>query len=206
MKYFKIVTLVITVAFFFASCNNGGKGSKKYADSLNNAKNDSAILAVSKQESEFMVTAASDGLNQVKFGNVAEKKAHYSRVKVLAKIIVNDHSAADSELAQIALKKNVTLPDSLSVHGKNELQRMSSMKGEGLDKSYIRKIYQDQQSMIFNFKKELSVVTDPVLKQWITKSIPLLKAHLDSARSLSKMLDITPKNTPNSAAPAPPLN
>jgi putative membrane protein len=206
MKYFKIIILAITTAFFFASCNNGGKGSKKYADSLNSNKNDSAILAVSKQESEFMVTAASDGLNQVKFGSVAEKKAHYSRVKVLAKMIVSDHAAADSQLKQIALKKNVTLPDSLSVQGKNELQRMSSMKGEGLDKAYIRKIYQDQQTMIYDFNKELGVVTDPAIKQWITKSIPLLKAHLDSAGSLSKMLDITPKNTPNSGAPAPPQN
>lgn len=206
MKYCNIIAPAIIIAVFFASCNNGGKGSKKYADSLNNAKDDSAVLAVSRHESAFMVAAAGDGLNQIKFGSVAENKAHYSRVKALANMIVSDQAVAGGQLKEIALKKNVTLPDSLSVQEKNELQRMNSMKGEGLDKAYIKKIYLDQQKMVADFNKELDVVTDPALKQWITQRIPLLKAYLDSARSLSKMLDITPKNIPNTPVPAPPLN
>lgn len=168
-------------------CNNGGKGANQSADSANAANIDSGTVSLNAGETEFMVTAAADGMTEIAMGELAATKTRTSRVKDFADMIVSDHTQAGNELKALAGQKQVTLPDSLSDKSKKDRDKLSAKNGKDFDKAYVDAMVNDHQHAVKMFRDALADVDNPDLRQWITNTLPVLEAHLDSARALDSI-------------------
>jgi len=140
--------------------------------------------SLSEQDKKFVQDAAKGGMMEVHMGQMGMEKGMSSGVKAFSQHLVNDHKAANAELTALAKQKGVMIPG-------DDAQMAASMPfasktGEDFDKAFARAAVDDHQKDIAEFEKEASSGTDRDLKNWATKTLPTLRAHLAEAQALTK--------------------
>ena len=141
-------------------------------------------LSLSEQDQRFIQDAAKGGMMEVHMGQLGMERGKSPAVKSLSQHLINDHTAANRELAALAQQKGVSLPG-------DDAQMAASMpfateSGDDFDKSFARAVVEDHQKDIAEFEKEASSGNDPDLKNWASKTLPTLRAHLSEAQDLLK--------------------
>src|SRR5689334_3916943 len=71
---------------------------------------DTKGTALAKQDREFIDEAAQGGLFEVRAGQLAQQKAQADDVKQFGKRMVDDHTAVNGRLQQLAQQKGLSLP------------------------------------------------------------------------------------------------
>jgi putative membrane protein len=187
-------------AFFFCmaaataliACNDAGsdKDSVEKADSANEAKNERTpdSLQVDEATSDFLVKAADGGLAEVEAGRVGESKASNARVKSFAAMMVQDHTGANAQVKSLAAARRVTLPDQPSEEHKKDLADTNEKTGADFDKAYMKMMVDDHEETIRLFEKTLNDTKDEEVKTFINNTLPKLRAHLDSAQAIRKLV------------------
>jgi putative membrane protein len=182
----KIISFLIVsfCLFTFPSCTkNTNDDSKKTAEKQNEEKFDNAAL---EDGSEFAVSAADAGMMEVQLATLALSKASSSKVKDFAQMILDDHTKANEELKELAHKKNITLPTSLSDKHQKKYTEMSEKGGADFDKEYCDLMVKDHKDVIDMFKKAQENAKDPDLKAWTSEKLPTLEHHLAMAERMKE--------------------
>ena len=180
--------LAVLLPFALQSCG-GGNTNTSHDDSVDSAKDvNEATAPVDNESSDFAVKAASGGMMEVKLGEIAQQNASLPRVKAFGQMMVQDHSKANEELKSLAGSKNVTLPDSVGEDHSKHIQDLSKKTGKDFDKAYIDMMVDDHNEDIDMFDKASKDLKDADLKAFAGKTLPTLRAHLDSAKAVQEAL------------------
>lgn len=166
------------------SADTGNKNDNSGANSNTSTTSSSAPLDPADQA--FVKKAAMGGKMEVDMGKMAQQNGVNDRVKNFGNMMVNDHSKANDELMQLVKSKNFNMTDSSSKKDQDHMMSMQKMKGKDFDKHYMSMMLDDHQKDVNEFEKASKTLKDPDLKNWATKTLPVLKTHLDSARAISK--------------------
>ena len=134
----------------------------------------------------FITKAASGGMMEVQLGNIAQEQGQNQRIKDFGAMMVRDHGKANDELKSIASGKNVTISDSLMPEHKHHVTDLQKRKGAAFDKAYMNMMVQDHRKDIQEFEKASNNLSDGEVKAFATRTLPTLKAHLDSATAINK--------------------
>ena len=136
------------------------------------------------QDRKFMEDAAKGGMKEVHMGHLGMEKGMSQGVKTFSQRLINDHTKANDELTALAKKKGVTLP----ADNPNAVSSMPVAKKSGadFDKAFAKDQVEDHQKDIAEFEKEVSSGSDPDVKNFASKTLPTLKAHLADAQALNK--------------------
>jgi len=172
----KRTSLVIAMALFMSVPVCG----ELWAQAATSGQPPSMQSPVSHQD--FFTKASTDGAAEVQLGQLAIQKASSPRVRTLATQLVKDHTAANKQLAALADRKHATVaqqapPDDMS-------ERLQSLSGEDFDKAYVQAMVGDHQKAIELFDSA-SHSTDPDVKAFASKTLPVLKHHLAMAQALA---------------------
>jgi len=159
--------------------------SKAMADTENDKKFTDEGL---RKDARFAVCAADGGMLEVELGKLAETNASSDVVKQFAQHIVRDHSKGNEELKTLAHANVISLPDAPSEKSLKEIDKFTSKKGDEFDKDYIDFMIKDHKEDIADFEKEAGKGTDPKLKEWASKTLPVLKQHLQMAEDTRNAL------------------
>lgn len=135
-----------------------------------------------KGKDNFIMEAASGGMMEVQLGNLAKDNAKSEEVKQFGERMVRDHSKANDELKDIAQKDNITLPDKLMEKHQKMVDKFSKMSGEQFDKAYMRMMVQDHRDDVEKFEKASKNESNGEVKNWVKKTLPVLKYHLQLAK------------------------
>jgi putative membrane protein len=182
-----------TVALFIlTACNNESKDSVEKADSTNKAHIDTAInenkTVVDEESSTFLVKAANGGMTEVQLGEMGQKKATSQRVKDFSAMMVRDHSEANNKVKSLASQKNVVLPTAVSDENQKKIDGLSKKSGNNFDRDFMEAMVNDHQSTIDLFESAMKNTKDPDVNSFADKTLPTLKMHLDSAKSVRSSL------------------
>ena len=162
---------------FIAIAVAGFGMSAARADEGKNDKN------VSKADQKFMEQTAIAGMSEVALSKVAAEKGTSEKVKTFAQHMIDDHTKAGEELKALAGQKSVTLPVDLDVAHKQAQAKLEKLNGAAFDKEYMKVMKADHEKVVASFKKESKSAGDADLKDWVTKTLPTLQAHLDMTKS-----------------------
>lgn len=191
----KLTSLFLfSCAVTILSCNSGtGNDSKSEADSINQANADatqtSATAAANMEEdSKFAVEAANGGMAEVELSKLAQQKSTNAKVKEFAAMMIADHSKANEELKALAAAKNITLPATPGEDKQKALQELSAKSGADFDKAYVSTMVSDHKSTVQLFEDARTRVTDPEMKQFVEKTLPVLKMHLEHIEAIEKQI------------------
>src|SRR3954469_9307461 len=142
-----------------------------------------ALAAVSGADKAFATEAAHGGLAEVQMGELALQKASSPQVKEFAQRMVRDHTQANQDLMQLGKSENLTLPTQLDAKHKSEMDRLSAMSGNAFDAAYMQHMVQDHKKTVADFQKQAQSGSDPALKSFAQKYLPIIQQHLQMAET-----------------------
>lgn len=197
MKKLSIAT-IIAAAMILSACN-GNSNSTSTTDStstmsstdtgMNSMNNtDTSNATVSQDAVNFAQEAASGGMMEVQLGNIAQKNSNNKSVQDYGKMLVDDHTSANNNLKDIASKKNINLPTTVTSDQQDKIDKLSKETGSQFDKDFISMAVDDHQNDIDKFKQAEENIQDPDLKDFIAKTLPTLQKHLDKAKEIKNKM------------------
>jgi putative membrane protein len=147
-----------------------------------------AVATLDEGGKKFIEDAGKGGMMEVNLGNVAMNSATSQQVKDFGKMMVDDHTKLNNELKDLAGKKNVQLPATVSEDQQKEMDNLSKKTGNDFDKAYVKLMINDHKKDIDDFKKASKNVTDNDLKNFAVNALPVLQKHLDAIQAIQKKM------------------
>lgn len=136
-------------------------------------------------DQKFLTQAAEGGMFEVEVGKLAAQKAADPGVKSFGQMLVDDHSAANDKLRQIASGHNLALPAALADDKKKELDQLDKLSGADFDKQFVKMVgIKDHHHDIDAFEKASRSAQSPDVKNFAADTLPTLKKHLAAAEKL----------------------
>lgn len=139
-------------------------------------------MQMSSADHRFATEAAQGGLAEVELGHLAVDKGQNEKVKQFGQRMIDDHSKANGELKEIAAKDNIQLPTSINAKDQALKDKLNGLSGAQFDKTYMASMVKDHEKDIAAFQKEADGGTNPDLKSFATRTLPMLQEHLRLAK------------------------
>ena len=148
-------------------------------------RKDGNTATLSSSDKKFAMTAAAGGMAEVETARLALTKASSDAVKQYAQKMIDDHTAANAELMQIASAKGITLPTAPDAKMRAMMAKMERLSGAAFDREYVMMAgSKDHQKMEKLFRDESMRGRDADLKAFAAKTLPVVQQHLQMARDL----------------------
>ena len=155
------------------------------------------VTEASNQDS-FWNEAAQSGMAEVMLGNLALQKSSNEEVKQMAQKIVDDHTAANNELKDLAATKSATLPTEVNSKQKGTYATLIALSGEEFDKEFIKVMVKDHEKAVGLFQKQVNKGADADVKAFAAKTLPTLQGHLESAKAMKDKMKSMKSSKKNS--------
>jgi putative membrane protein len=145
--------------------------------------------AFAATSNDFVDKAAAGGIAEVETSRLALEKSSSADIKAFADMMITDHSKANDELAALAKKHDIEVPDSTTIV-KQAKEKILDLRDESFDAAYANNQVKAHEDTIELFKKEANTVTDDKtkgatdLKGFAQKMLPALEKHLQMAKKL----------------------
>jgi len=149
----------------------------------------SAPSSLARDDVAFLKQAAQNGHAEVEGSKLAERKSANEKVKAFAKMMIDDHTKAGTELNALATSKGVDIPSTPSSAQQAKLKQLDAADGAKFDEKYTDELgVKAHQDTIKLFQKAAARAKDAEVKAWAGKTLPTLQQHLDQARELKKAM------------------
>jgi putative membrane protein len=139
---------------------------------------------------DFVLKAASGGMEEVALGELAAQKVQSQQLKELAQLIVQDHTTANQELMQIAGSKGIQVPETTSPASQTVAASMSELNGPEFDLAYVMQQQGAHLAAVALFDFAANHAMDPDVKAFAQKYLPKIQAHTrkieETAQGLTK--------------------
>jgi putative membrane protein len=132
---------------------------------------------------KFAREAADGGKAEVELGTLATQNAGSADVKAFGQRMIDDHGKANGELEQLAAKKGVSLPQTLSKKHQSIRDKLAKLNAAKFDKAYMKDMVKDHEEDVKAFRKQAKEGSDPDIKAFAAKTLPTLESHLEMAKS-----------------------
>jgi putative membrane protein len=186
----KKLILLMMLPTLLIACNNSSKDTVEKADSTNKANLDTALnnnaVVVDENSSSFIVRVANSGMAETAITSSAREKAAYEDVKGFAGMLYRDHTALNQQVKDIAAKKNIVLPATMTEDKQKQVDELQKNTGKNYDKEFVKAMIKNHEAGIDMFQKAVQDAKDTEIRDFADKTIPILRAHLDSAKALQK--------------------
>lgn len=141
----------------------------------------------------FLTEAAQANLAEIDAGRLALAKTGNVRVKEFAQHMVDDHSAANMELRDLAEKKDFKLPETPDDSHLKKVAKLGEISGVDFDRRYMELMVEDHHDAVALFDKNSRKADDADVRAWAAKMLPKLTEHLKMSRDLfAKVSGTTP--------------
>ena len=175
MKKLIYPVLGLAIAFSVQSCDNW---KAKYL-------NEKSL--VDQPGMEFLDNAMEGGMTEIAASKLAVANSTNPEVVSFAKMMIEDHSKADSTLKAIEDDQLVTSKDSISNEHKIILDSLATKKGADFDKAYIAMMVKDHDGAVDLFR-EASTDKNSHIHYFAENTLPTVKMHLEKAEEIEKSL------------------
>jgi putative membrane protein len=145
--------------------------------------------AFAATSNDFVDNAAAGGIAEVETSKLALEKSASADIKSFANMMITDHTKANDELAALAKKHDIEVPDSTTLVNQAKA-KILDLRDESFDAAYANNQVKAHEETIALFKKEADTVTDDKkpgatdFKGFAQKMLPALEKHLDAAKAL----------------------
>ena len=139
---------------------------------------------------DFILKAASGGMEEVALGELAAQKVQSQQLKELAQLIVQEHTTANQELLQVAGSKGIQVPETTSTASQTVAASMSELNGPKFDLAYVMQQQGAHLATVALFDFAANHAMDPDVKAFAQKYLPKIQAHTakieETAQGLTK--------------------
>lgn len=174
------------VKHVFLSCNLLVLGASAFAQDNQNMGQTSMML--SKSDAEIMREIAIVNLSEIEIGKLAMQNGSAGFGRDYGSMMVDDHTAAQNELASLAARTDTWLPVGMDVKHRAMYTHLFRVVGDAFDRSYSRDMAMGHEAVYGKMMMWRDQVSDTALKSYIDKYAPIVRSHQITAREAWNML------------------
>jgi putative membrane protein len=198
----RFYSILLLSGLIITSCNNEQSRERDsdnfdYEDSTRDRNNnpgmdstrsdrDTLSSNFTKEDSTFLVEALSGGIMEVKLGELAVKKSKQESTQELGKMMIQDHSKANEEIRMLLQQRNIGVKDSLIKQHASKIKDFEKAKATEFDGKYIKEMQKDHREDISKFESQLNRTNHSGLKDFVTRTLPVLRKHQNHVETLVK--------------------
>jgi putative membrane protein len=147
-----------------------------------------AMQTAQPMDRKFIMDAPAANLAEIKMGQLAKQRATNAEVKSFAQMMIDDHTKANNELAQIAQRMGVTPPKDVAPYHRAAMAGMSRLSGMEFDMAYIKGQLGDHALTLDLLEMQENSGKDPELRQFAARARPVVQKHYEIARELEEKM------------------
>ncbi len=170
-------------AFAFLSLA-GCAQTQRVADTTVAAAKAQVNPTLSTSDAAFMTTAARGGMAEVEMGQLAQRNGRSPAVKRFGQQMVSHHGRSNQEMVALAQQKQITPPGSIGAEHQRIYDDLAKLRGNAFDRAYAQAMVQDHQEDLRVHQEEAANGTDPDVKAFAARQVPMLQEHLRMAQRL----------------------
>lgn len=136
-------------------------------------------------DEQFVMKVSADNLAEIRLGKLATERAGSDRVKEFGRQMVEDHTQANKDLRMLADRTRLSVSQQPPKECQQTIDRLSKLEGAEFDRAYMQEMLQNHQKAVSMFEAKSDNVTNPELKQYVNKTLPKLRGHLQMARKIA---------------------
>ncbi len=189
MKHSSLLFLLMGLPLFFSACNDSPSAEKakeniqNATEKVENAVHQTVDDVKEKVDEHFVSKTLKDNAKELEWLRAGAKMGTDAELMGIAKKMIPDHEKIAEELRAYASKKNI----SLNVDTSKGI-KIDSKTGADWDEDWADKIRDMQRDMIAKFEHEQSDSKDLELRELATKTLPMLRTHLNWAEKVEMRL------------------
>lgn len=177
-----------SLAFAVSVATNVRASTPQAASDAVTSSSVSSAGAPTSGPQKFLHEAAIGGMAEVELGKLAQENASNAAVKAFATQMVDDHGKANRDLETLAQQEKVTLPTQLDAKHTALRDRLANLSGAQFDRAYMTEMVRDHEKDVAEFEKAAQSSSDPEVKAFAAKTLPVLQGHLKMAKDVEKSL------------------
>lgn len=188
-----LIFLMGGMSIMCASCGNtrtdNSGSSVDSAGNLNRTKFNDSPSALTT--ADFLVSLYAKGLYEQQASEAIGKKKTQGPVGKFATAAAKTQSSLNKETVDLAAKKDVSLPASLSAEQTQLLQGMVEAGGTDMQRQYLRQLTNDQKAVLVLLQRGAQSNDTDVI-HWSASAATRVQAMLDKAGIVQAYLDSLP--------------
>lgn len=188
-KLIPLFALASSLSLAIAACsgNNDAKDAGATGMATDTATPAAAQTpAALDHATQFLTDVIQTNNAEIKFGQAAQDMGSTQAVRDFGKMLVDDHTKANSQAAEIAKAMNVIVPTSIKPDDMAAYNMATSMKGADFDKDFADAMVKGHQKAVDTFQQEVDSGDPAQVTDFAKQTLPTLKKHLETAKSLQK--------------------
>jgi putative membrane protein len=137
-------------------------------------------------ERDFVMKVVAQGMYEVEVSRLAAERALDRGVREYAQTLVRQHGQSNNELVAMMSARGIAPPPGLAADKATKLHKLAALpRSDAFDNGYVRVVgVEDHRAAIAMFEKARHDVRDPQLRDWIDRTLGIMRNHLAMAQSL----------------------
>ena len=146
-----------------------------------------SALGISPSTADFVKEVAISDMFEIESNKLAQSKGNAPE-KTFASQMVTDHTKTSTELKGLVTsgKVKAELPTELDSSHKSKLDKLKSENGKDFSSDFDSMQVSAHKDAVSLFERYAKGGDNPELKNWVGKTLPTLKHHLEMAQNLNK--------------------
>lgn len=153
----------------------------------------------------FLRQAAEGGIAEVQLGQLAAQKSSSDDVKSFGQKMVDDHTALNKEIEDLADSVGVMLPKRMNKTSQAEYDKLNGLSGDAFDTEYLTFMVKDHHQDLREFRMESANTQDEALRDVVVKGQRVVHEHMVMAEKLAKSKGIEVPGRRGSKPVPPPM-
>ncbi len=143
-----------------------------------------ANMALAAEGDNFVDEASAKGIAEIETAKMALEKGTSEDVEQFAQKMIDDHTKANQQLAQLAQQKDLEMSDEATLMDKAKAMILKLRDGENFDKAYANNQVVAHEQTIELYRDYVESGENADLKQFAQQTLPRLEEHLTHAKEL----------------------
>jgi putative membrane protein len=192
MKRFIQITAALAIAAAVSACDNANYDRTTADKGAGGTGAVAGTTGSMDADREFVEKELAAGNAEVQLGRLAQEKGTHADVKEFGAMMVRDHQAAAADLKPIAAKLNTTQAEARENAGddlNDTMEDLQKLSGRDFDKKYIDEMIDDHEKDVRDLENKAENAANAEVKAWAAKTLPIVRQHLERAKSIKETLD-----------------
>jgi putative membrane protein len=154
------------------------------------------IILESIEPEAFIASASFESMTEAQLGRLAMDLGQTESLRHFAHAMIDVYEKVTADIARIAARRNLPMPNSLDAEHQQVLERMREKSGRDFDLAYTDRMIDGHQSATTLFKRGQRI-KDPEISALASRTLLMLEARQRRAMSLIEGI----ASEPQSASP-----
>jgi putative membrane protein len=166
-----------------AQSSTGTSAGGQSSGAKSGSSGQSASGQISSGDSRMLADLVEANMAEIQTGKLALEKSQNPQVKTFAQMMIDDHTAALTQLQSLAQRKGAKIPDDTDLQHKALAKTLGAMSGETFDTQYLKRVgVNDHQRTVQLLQKVQKQAQDPDMKSMAAQMLPKVQHHLQMAQ------------------------